>query len=129
LLLQQLLDDAKAVEPRHLHIKEDQLGTELADQAQGLKPVLALAHQLDIREAFEEEHQLIAGGLLVIHDHCSDFHEGAFPSSRRPRPYYNKKPSAISPQQSAFSFQLSAFSRQLLAFSLRHKRRSIADDC
>ncbi len=48
LAVQQLLDDAEAVETRHLHVKEDEIGRELLDQVDGLDSVLALSHDVDI---------------------------------------------------------------------------------
>src|SRR5208282_6175135 len=73
LLVEQLLDDAKAVETRHLHVQEDESGRELLDEVHRLHAVLTLRHDVHI-EIAQEIRQLVTGKLLVIHDDCRQGH-------------------------------------------------------
>ena len=65
-LVEQLLDDAEAVEAGHLHVEEDEVGTALLDQVDGLEAVLALGDDVDISSVFEQVGKLIPGKLFVV---------------------------------------------------------------
>ena len=71
--VQQLLDDAESVQPRHLHVEEDQIGRELLDQAHRLDAVLALRQDVDIEFA-QQVGKLVARQLFVVNDDCRKCH-------------------------------------------------------
>ena len=68
-LVDQLLDDAEAVEPGHLHVEEDEFGRELLDQVHRFHAVLALRDDVHI-EIAQQIGKLVARKLLVIHNDC-----------------------------------------------------------
>src|SRR2546425_4713381 len=68
-LIEQLLNYAEAVKPRHLHIKKDEIGIVFADEIDGFDAVLALSHDVHIVDVLEQISQLIPGQLLIIHDY------------------------------------------------------------
>ena len=65
-LVEQLLDDAEAVEAGHLHVEEDEVGAAVLDQADGFEPVLTLGYDVDLAGVFEQVGKLVAGELLVV---------------------------------------------------------------
>jgi len=72
--LDELLEDAEAVETRHLDIEEDEVGIVFLDEVDGVESVFALGQKIDFREAFEEEGQFLASGLFVVDDDGGDGH-------------------------------------------------------
>ena len=68
LLIEQLLDDGKAVESWHLHIKEDQVRLMGADQVDGLDAVRALRKHLHTARFFKQVEKLLPRERLVIYD-------------------------------------------------------------
>ena len=68
LLFHQLLDDAKAVQSRHLHVQKDQVGRVFLDQGNGLDAVLALSNDLHVVEVAQKVAELLTGKLFIVHD-------------------------------------------------------------
>ncbi len=73
LAVHQLLDDAEAVEARHLHVEEDEVGRELLDEVDRLDAVLALRDDIDV-ELAQEIRKLVARKLLVVNDDRGQCH-------------------------------------------------------
>ena len=69
--VEQLLDHAKAVEPRHLHIEKDEVGRQVFDQVDGLNAILALRDHVDV-DLFQQKCEFVARQLLVIDNHCGN---------------------------------------------------------
>ncbi len=65
LLVEQLLDHTEAIETRHLHVEEHEVGRELLDQVHGLDAILALRHDVNIHLS-QQVGQLVTRKLLVI---------------------------------------------------------------
>jgi len=76
LALDQLFEDAEAVEAGHLDIEEEEIGGMLFDEIDGFKTVFALGLEMDFGEGFQEEGQLFASGLFIVDDDGVDGHEG-----------------------------------------------------
>ncbi|MGB2675465.1 MAG: hypothetical protein WAN12_00080 [Candidatus Acidiferrum sp.] len=74
--LDQLFEDAEAVEAGHLYVEEEKVGGMLFDEIDGFEAVFALGEEIDFGEGFEEEGQLFASGLFVVNDDGVDGHEG-----------------------------------------------------
>ena len=68
LAVEQLLDDAEAVQARHLNIEEHEIGVVFADQADSLKAVLALRDDIHVGIVGKQVGELVARELFVIHD-------------------------------------------------------------
>ena len=66
------LDDLEAIDFRHLDIEEDEVGTLLLDELQGLDAVGRLAEEADVVQAGEEADQAVARQLLVVDDEGAD---------------------------------------------------------
>ena len=73
-LVQQFLDDAKAVEAGHLHVEKDQVGIVFADEVDAFDPVLALGHDVHVADIFQQEGKFVAGKLFIVHDDCGQGH-------------------------------------------------------
>ena len=69
------LEDAEAVEIRHLDVEEHEVGPELLDRDDGLATVAALPDDLDAGFVREEGAQALAGEGLVVDDEGP--HDGA----------------------------------------------------
>src|ERR1700686_586613 len=69
LLVQELLDDPKAVKPGHLDIQENQVWIVFFDEVHGFEAVFALSNDIDVAGALEQIRKLIAGELLIVHDY------------------------------------------------------------
>ena len=69
-LIQQLFDDAKAVEPGHLDIEENEIRVMFLDEIHGLNAVSPLRNHIDLAHRLQQESQFVARELLVIHNHC-----------------------------------------------------------
>ena len=61
--------DLEAGEPRHLDVQEHDVGLQLVDRGQRLDTVAGLADHLDAADLIEQVAQLVAGQLLVVHEH------------------------------------------------------------
>ncbi len=72
--LDELFEDAEAVEAGHLHVEEEQVGGMLFDEIDGFEAVFALGLEMDFGEGFEEEGQLFTSGLFVVNDDGVDGH-------------------------------------------------------
>ena len=72
--VEQLLDNAKAVEARHLYIEKDQVGIVFADQTDAFDPVLALGHDVHVADIFQQEGKFVTGKLFIVHDDCGQRH-------------------------------------------------------
>jgi hypothetical protein len=70
LLVEQLFDDAEAVEAGHLHIEKDEVGIVFADEIHSFDTILALSYDVNVVDALEEESEFVSRQLLVVHDHC-----------------------------------------------------------
>src|ERR1700680_4935635 len=66
LALDKLLDYAKTVQARHLHLEENKVGVVVLDERNRLESVLALGDQIDLRKSLEEVGELVPGGTFVI---------------------------------------------------------------
>ncbi len=64
----QLLQHLEAVQLRHLHVEEDQIGGVPADRLDRLPAVGALAADLDVLEAVEQRAHAFSSQRLVVHD-------------------------------------------------------------
>ena len=73
-LVEQFLDDAKAVEAGHLHVEEDQVGIVFADQIDAFDPVLALGHNVHVADILQQEGKFVAGKLFIVHDYGGQRH-------------------------------------------------------
>ena len=78
-LLQQALDHAKAVDAGHLHIQEHQMRIQFAHHAHGFNTVLSLADHFDVGKTLQQECQLVASRLFIIHNQRRDFHTAMNP--------------------------------------------------
>ena len=74
LALDQLFEDAEAVEAGHLDVEEEQVWGMLFDEIDGFEAVLALGLEMDFGKGFQEEGQLFASGLFVVNDDGVDGH-------------------------------------------------------
>ena len=66
LALDELFEDAEAVEAGHLHVEEEQIGGMLFNEIDGFEAIFALGLEIDLGEGFQEEGQLFASGLFVV---------------------------------------------------------------
>ena len=66
--LDDFFQNAETVQTGHFHVQKDQVGRVLLDQRNGFHAVLSLPDHIDLGKAFQEEGQLVARGLFVIHD-------------------------------------------------------------
>ena len=73
--VEQLLDDAEAVEAGHLHIEKNQVGIVFADEVDGFDAVLALGNDVHIADILEQVGEFVAGQLLIVHDYGGKRHE------------------------------------------------------
>ena len=71
--VEQLLDHPKAVESRHLHIEEDEVGRQFLNQVDGLDAVLALRDHIDV-DFFQQVGEFVACQLFVIDNDCRNRH-------------------------------------------------------
>ena len=62
------LDDAEAVELRHLHVEEDQVGLRRVDRRHRLAAGGAHAHHLDVGFERQQADQAVPGHRLVVDD-------------------------------------------------------------
>src|SRR6185437_348855 len=69
-LVDQFLDHAKTVEPRHLEIKKQDVRRMLFDQVHRFQAIVALGDDAHIIHGFEQVTQLVARELLVIDYDC-----------------------------------------------------------
>ena len=67
--IKQLLDHAKAVEARHLHIEENQVRIVFADEIDAFEAILALGHDVNIANILQQESELVASELFIVHDY------------------------------------------------------------
>ena len=74
--LDEFLEDAEAVEAGHLDVEEDEIGVVLFNEVDGVEAVFSLGEEMDFGEGFEEEGELLAGGLFVVDDDGGDGHGG-----------------------------------------------------
>ncbi len=72
--LDEFLEDAEAIEARHLDVEEDEVGGVFLDEVDGFEAVFALADEGDFGEGFEKEGELLAGGFFVVNDDGVDGH-------------------------------------------------------
>jgi len=72
--LDELLEDAEAIEAGHLDVEEDEVGIVLFDEVDGVETVFALGQELDFGERLEEEGEFFAGGFFVVNDDGGDGH-------------------------------------------------------
>ena len=86
-LFEQFLDDSESVETRHLDIEKDQARAQLLHHADGFDAVAALSDDFDLGEALQQESQLIAGRLFVIHNQGRDLHTASVPSLTNKLPH------------------------------------------
>ena len=70
----QAREHAEAVEARHLHVEQDQVGLLLGDRLDRLEAVAALADDLDVRLVLQPVAHPLAGQRLVVHDQSPDLH-------------------------------------------------------
>ena len=68
LLVEQFLDHAKAVQSRHLHVKENEVRIMLADQADRFQSILALRHHVHLADVLQQIRELIPRQLLVVNN-------------------------------------------------------------
>ena len=66
-------------QPRHLDVEEDQIGLQSLDDVQRLEAIARLTDDLDAADLSEQEPQLIARQLLVVHENG----QSAFEERRR----------------------------------------------
>ena len=74
LAFNELLDHAKSVEPRHLHVEKNEVGLVLLDQCERFQAVLPLRDHFNFRKSAQQERKLVSCGPLVVNDHCADSH-------------------------------------------------------
>src|SRR5262249_54062008 len=72
--LDKLFQNAKAIQPRHLHIQEDKVGGMFLDEIDGVHAVLALADDVDFGKTLQQIGQFFAAGLLMIEDDGVELH-------------------------------------------------------
>ena len=68
-----LLDDAKAVAHRHLHVEEHQIGMLMLNRADRLLAVGAFADELDVFFLRQQPDDTLARHRFVVHHHRSNF--------------------------------------------------------
>ena len=85
LFVDELLNHAKAVQPRHLHIEEDKLRIVLANKVNRLDAVAALSHHFYIADALQQVTQLFARELLVVDNDSRNRHRETFRKVYRAR--------------------------------------------
>ena|SRR6185369_6920666 len=61
-------EDTKAIEPGHLYIQENEIGSETLDRGHGLASVRTFADDFDIRFVAQQLRDQVARGRLVIDD-------------------------------------------------------------
>ena len=74
LALDQLAQDTEAIKPGHLHVKKNEVRRVLFDQVDGIDAVLPLADDVDFRERFQQERELVARRLFVVDNDRVDGH-------------------------------------------------------
>ena len=72
--LDELLEDAEAVEAGHLDVEEDEVGTVFFDEIDGVETVFAVGEEIDFGKGFQEKGEFVAGGLFVVDDDGVDGH-------------------------------------------------------
>ena len=85
LAVEQLLDDAEAVEAGHLHVEKKQVGIVLADEVDGFKAVFALRDDVDIAGILEQIGKFVARELFIIDDDGGKGHRDRRHSSFKAR--------------------------------------------
>src|SRR5258706_7174693 len=67
-LIPESLEHIEPAELRHLHIQENQIGSQRSDRANGFTSIAALAHNLGLRIVFEHFADHSASSRLVVDD-------------------------------------------------------------
>jgi hypothetical protein len=57
-----------------LDVEENQVRVVLADEIDALYAVLALGYDINVTNVFEQEDELVAGELLIVHDYGRQRH-------------------------------------------------------
>jgi len=66
--LDEFFQNAKSIQPWHLHIQKYQVRRVFLDQSNGFHTVFSLPDHVDFRKTFQQVRQLVARRLFVIHD-------------------------------------------------------------
>ena len=77
-LVEQFLDDAKAIEARHLHVEKDQVGIVFANEIDAFEPIFALGHDVHVADIFQQKGEFVTGKLFVVHDDCGQRHSNSY---------------------------------------------------
>lgn len=62
------LNDGKAIQARHLYVKEDDVGMVLLDEFDSFDSICALSDDVDVRRGLEQVGEFVAGELFVVDD-------------------------------------------------------------
>ena len=96
-LLVEELEHLEAVQLRHLHVEEEDVGRELRDRLHRLEAVRALADDHDLGIALQLLPQRAARELLVVDDEGRHAHSGSVTSTRKVPPLERCDSEARSP--------------------------------
>src|SRR5581483_3582900 len=97
--VEEFLDDREAIEPRHLHVEKNQVGIVFADQVHGFQAVLPLGNDFDVADILQQERELVARELFVIHDYCRKGHTSPGMASRKVYSRLGFRLSALQPAE------------------------------
>jgi hypothetical protein len=67
-----LLDDVEAAEAGHLHVEQDDVGTQRLDRTHRGNAVARLSDHVDVRHRAQHQPQAVARERLVVHDQGAD---------------------------------------------------------
>ncbi len=71
-LLAQLADHAHAIEPRHLHVEEHEVGLEVGNQLYRLQAIGRRGDHLDVGKFLQQIRQFVGSQLFVVRQDCGD---------------------------------------------------------
>src|SRR5262245_1737613 len=73
-------ENAEAVQERHLHVEEHEVGLESPQFGERLLAVAALAEDIDVRVALQQVADTLPRQRLVVHDQCANLHSFSVPN-------------------------------------------------
>jgi hypothetical protein len=62
------LNDSEAIQPRHLYVKEDDVGMVLLDEFDSFDSICALSDDVDVWRGLKQVGEFVAGELFVVDD-------------------------------------------------------------
>ena len=82
------LNHSKPIQPRHLHIEKDKVGSMRFNQLNGFDSVGSLRHHIHIPSRLKQVCKLVASQLFVVNNQCGNSHGDVEVLKPRRNPVY-----------------------------------------